>query len=319
MGAFRRRVGTVALLGGLAAAFTAPADQISAAAPNQLSNPSVSPTGGTTTTTFVFGVRYIGDHPATTVIAVVGSRSISLSLTSGSATNGTYAGSSTLPAGTWTVTFVAVATKGNSPNLSGPTITVTGPPPSPSPSPSPSPVPSPSPTAAPVVTAAPTAAPPTTKPAAPGPVATAVVTPAAAAPTSSGSAVPGGVVAPGESANEQAGGGVGNSSPGESDLVPAFFWPIMLSGFGLIGLVIAYWMLATRRDQRRQELAAEMALNASVSAHDARAAEPPRPKANWELDAALEGAPIGTVEYRPVEDGSTSRQAEDGRSLRRRS
>jgi hypothetical protein len=92
----------------------------------------------------------------------------------------------------------------------------------------------------------------------------------------------------------------------------------MLSGFGLIGLVIAYWMLATRRDQRRQELAAEMALTASDSAHDARAAEPPRPKASWELDAALEGAPIGTVEYRPLEGGSTSGQVEDGRTLRRR-
>jgi hypothetical protein len=77
----------------------------------------------------------------------------------------------------------------------------------------------------------------------------------------------------------------------------------MLGGFGLIGLVIAYWMLASKRDQRRQELAAEMALTASVSARDTLAAEPPRPKAGWEVDAALEEAPIGTVEYRPLEDG----------------
>jgi hypothetical protein len=287
MGALRRRVCAIAVLASLVAALTGPLGQVSGAPPNQLSNPSVSPTTGSTTTTFVFGVRYVGDQPATSVTAVVGSRSIALSLTSGSATDGTYAGSSNLPPGTWTVTFVAVAAKGNSPTVTGPTVTVTGP--------SPSPVPTP----APVVTAAPTAAPATATTPAPKPVATPAAKPAAT-PTPSGSAVPVGAAVPGESIGPQA-----SDLPlprSEGDALPGFFWPIMSGGFGLIGVVVAYWLLASRRDRRRQELAAEMALTASVSARDTGAAEPPRPRAGWEVDAELEEAPIGTVEYRPHED-----------------
>ncbi len=272
MGAFRRCVGAIALLGTLAAALTVPAGQANAAAPNQLFGPTASPTSGGTSTVFSFGVHYVGAYPATSVTAVAGTRTIALSLTSGSADDGTYAGSSTLPAGTWTITFHAVATKGNSPSLTGPTVTVAAPP-------------------APTKTAAP-------RPAA-TPAATPVPTPAAPAATASveAAAIPGGTDDGGAIA------GVINTPDGE-DLVPGFFWPIMVGGFGAIGVVIVYSVFAMKRERRRQELAAEMALAARMSARESLpAAEPERARAVWELDAALEEAPIGTVEYLPLEDG----------------
>jgi len=286
MGAFRRCVGAVALLGTLAAALMVPAGQASAAAPNQLFGPTTSPTSGGTSTVFSFGVHYVGAHPATSVTAVAGSRTIALSLTSGSAADGTYAGSSTLPAGTWTITFHAVASKGNSPNVTGPTVTVAAPAATPRPTP------------------APTAAPPApTKTVAPRPAATPAATPAQtpAAPAATASAGAAGI--PGGTDDGQAIGGQINMPNGE-DLVPGFFWPIMLGGFGAIGVVIVYSVFAMKRERRRQEVAAEMALAAQMSAREALpAAEPQRARAVWELDAALEEAPIGTVEYLPLEDG----------------
>ena len=287
MGAFRRCVGAVALLGTLAAALMVPAGQANAAAPNQLFGPTASPTSGGTSTVFNLGVHYVGAHPATSVTAVVGARTIALSLTSGSADDGTYAGSSTLPAGTWTVTFHALAAKGNSPSLTGPTVTVAGPAPSPKPTP--------------VPTVAPRAP---TKTAAPRPAATPVATPAptpAVPPTATASADVAAI--PGVTDDGQGSGGV-NTTPNGGDLVPGFFWPIMLGGFGAIGLVIVYSVFAMKRERRRQAVAAEMALAARMSAREtATAAEPERARAIWELDAALEEAPIGAVEYLPLEDG----------------
>ena len=286
MGAFRRCVGVVALLGTLAAALMVPAGQANAAAPNQLYGATASPTSGGTTTVFTFGVHYVGAHPATSVTAVVGPRTIALSLTSGSADDGTYAGSSSLPAGTWTVTFHAVAAKGNSPSLTGPTVTVAGP------------APSPKPTPVPIV-----APPAPTKTAAPRPAATPVATPAptpAGPPAATASAE---VAAPGATDDGQAIGGV-NNDPNGDDLAPGFFWPLMVGGFGAIGVVIVYSIFVMKRERRRQKVAAEMALAARMSARETLAAvEPERARAMWELDAALEEAPIGTVEYLPLEDG----------------
>jgi hypothetical protein len=289
MGAFRRCVGAVALLGTLAAALMVPAGQANAAAPNQLYGPTVSPTSGGTSTVFSFGVHYVGAHPATSVTAVAGTRTIALSLTSGTADDGTYTGSSTLPAGTWSITFNAVASKGNSPSLTGPTVTVAGP--------------SPKPTVAP--TAAPTAVPPApTKTAAPRPAATPAATPAptpAAPPAATASADA--AALPDQTDDGQAIGGV-NNTPNGDDLVPGFFWPLMVGGFGAIGVVIVYSIFVMKRERRRQEVAAEMALAAQMSARETLpAAEPERARAMWELDAALEEAPIGTVEYLPLEDG----------------
>jgi hypothetical protein len=100
-------------------------------------------------------------------------------------------------------------------------------------------------------------------------------------------------------------GGVVPSALGGSDLVPQAFWPIMLAGFGVIGLFVAYYVFAMNRDRRRQAMAVEMALAAQRSALVApAAAEPERAPAVWELDARLEDAPIGTVEYLPLENGA---------------
>lgn len=300
MGAFRPRVACAALLVALAAAVTVPRASLHAAAPNRLSSPSVSPTSGTTSTTFGFSVHYLGDYPATSVTAVVGSRTIALSLASGTATDGTYTGSSTLPAGTWAVTFTAVATKRNSPSISGGTVTVVAPTPSPQPS------------IAPVLSAAPTPAPvvatPRPKAVAPPPPAL-QATPVGVVLTSD-TPLPVAVVPASSADAAPSVAGAASVSPGH-DLVPSAFWPVMLGGFGLIGLVVAYSVFAMDRDRRRRTLAAEAALEAQRSAMVETPATPERPIAAWELDARLEEAPIGTVEYVALEDGGAMLSVSD--------
>lgn len=296
MGAFRRRVAWVALLAALAAAFAVPWSGASAAAPNQLSSPSVSPTTGGTTTTFSFSVQYVGLYPATKVTALVGSQTIVLNLSSGTAMDGTYTGSSTLAAGTWTVTFTAVPTKRNSPTISGGTVTVAGPTPSPAPSVTPAPTAAPTTTTTAVpktIAPAPAAPKPTPVPVAPGPATAATATP-----------VPVAVVPAGSTGAEPSTGGVvAGITPDVTDFVPSAFWPVMLGGFALIGLVIAWSVFAMDRDRRRRALAHETALAAQRSALANATAEPERVPAVWELDARLEEAPIGTVEYLPLENG----------------
>jgi hypothetical protein len=100
--------------------------------------------------------------------------------------------------------------------------------------------------------------------------------------------------------------------PGHTDLAPAAFWPVMLGGFGLIGLVVAYSVFAMGRDRRRQELAAERALAAQQSNSAESTAKPQRPIAPWELDARLDEVPIGTVEYVAKEDGSATLTLPEG-------
>src|SRR6188474_325990 len=101
----------------LPAVFASPAAGAAA-----LTNGSVTPATGTTLTNFAFSVDYIAPgQAATAVTALVGPASVGLTLTAGTATDGTWTGQSTLPAGTWQVTFVA-STPGNDPTLSGPTV-----------------------------------------------------------------------------------------------------------------------------------------------------------------------------------------------------
>ena len=282
MGAIRRRVARAALLGALAAAFSPPFAPVAMAAPNQLSSPLVTPTSGDTNTTFSFSVHYAG-AAATSVTALVGSKTIPLSLTSGSATDGTYTGSSKLASGTWNVTFIAVAAKRNSPTLSGPTVTVA--PTAPPPAPTPVPVPTVVPTAIP--TPVPAAVPPAPKPAAPPAVAPAA--PPVAVIPASGTPLPVAAVPAGSLAAAPSAAGVASVIPGHTDLAPPAFWPVMLGGFGLIGLIVAYSVFAMGRDRRRKELAAEMA-----------------------LAARLDEAPIGTVEYIAKEDGSATLTLPEG-------
>jgi hypothetical protein len=142
------------------------------AAANVLSDPGVTPTSGTTATTFVLTVTYASTQPARAAVAVwaeVAGQQVSLSLVSGTATNGTYQGATTLPAGTWTVNFGAESASGPNPQpapIAHPSpIVVTGPEPPPTPNP-PTPTPAPTPVPPPGSTPAPpTPAPsPTTAP-----------------------------------------------------------------------------------------------------------------------------------------------------------
>ena len=93
-----------------------------AAPPNELLNPTVQPVNGTTATNFTFSVRFHnaqGNEP-TSVTAVAGNVVVPLSRVSGVPSNGRYAGTARLPAGSWPVVFQATA-QGNDPSVDGPT------------------------------------------------------------------------------------------------------------------------------------------------------------------------------------------------------
>ncbi|MGH2446699.1 MAG: hypothetical protein ACRDGD_11795, partial [Candidatus Limnocylindria bacterium] len=115
---------TLAVVAILAALFGAPSTAV-AKPPNQLSAPGATPHNGTTETTFVLSVAYSG-RQADAVHAIVAGRTLAMSLQTGSRDSGGWAVATTLPAGTWPVTFSAEAGTGNGPSLAGPTLHVTG-------------------------------------------------------------------------------------------------------------------------------------------------------------------------------------------------
>lgn len=108
------------------AALTWAPSPLLAAPPNQLLDPVASPSRGSTLTLFHVSVRYVSSagNPASTVDAEIGPLRVGLMLTSGSALDGTWSGSTLLPAGSWQVTFVASVSRGPQPSLSGPTLVV---------------------------------------------------------------------------------------------------------------------------------------------------------------------------------------------------
>ena len=139
-----------------------------ARAASVLSDGSVTPVSGTTATTFTFSVHYTSTdsptRPAQAVWAQVGGVTVALAKVSGSAHDGTWQGTATLPAGTRQVTFHATTSSDPQPEpLPGPMITVTEPPPTPTPSPTPRPTAAPTPRP-------PAPPPPTNPPPAPLPV-----------------------------------------------------------------------------------------------------------------------------------------------------
>ena len=148
----------VVLLGFLLASAPMPARAASV-----LSNGSVSPGSGTTATAFTFSVDYNSSNPvrnALSVWAEAGGATIPLALVAGGNTHaGTWRGSSSLPVGSWQVTFHATISADPQPvPIDGPIVTVTLPPPTPTPAPTPPPTPTPRPTPRP--TAVPTPTPP---------------------------------------------------------------------------------------------------------------------------------------------------------------
>ena len=157
------RILAAALLALSFASATAPARAASV-----LSDGSVTPESGTTATAFTFSVHYTSTEtptrPAQAVWAQVGGVTVTLIKVSGSAHDGTWQGTATLPAGTWQVIFHATTSGDPQPEpLPGPIITVTEPPPTPTPAPTPPPIAAPTPL--------PPAPPPSTNPPpAPAPV-----------------------------------------------------------------------------------------------------------------------------------------------------
>ena len=91
---------------------------------NDLADPALTPPTGSTLTMFTFTVRYDGAFPATTVTAAVAGLDLAMALTDGSMGAGTWAASSTLPAGAWATTFIAYAEQGNVATVTGPALTV---------------------------------------------------------------------------------------------------------------------------------------------------------------------------------------------------
>ena len=284
----------------------------STAAPgNLLSNGSVAPPSGTTSTTFVFTVHYAsaqGNAP-TSVTAVAGSVVVAMSLLAGAPADGDYRGTALLSAGSWPVTFQATA-KGFDPTLAGPTVTVTQvpppPPPTPVPTPLATPVPTPRPTAGatsqptqPAQTARPSPPPAGPTPLAPTPLpsATAGVTASAVpSPTPQSSGFVGGVVATPRASQSGAPSIGGPREERRGQLTTVIVGTaIALSVLGILGL-IALW-------RRRREPATTVDARIALLPPEARTLPPeessgPRRRADWE-DYNLENQPIGTVEYEP--------------------
>ena len=128
----RRRV--TVLLAIMAALAGAPSSA-SAAHPNQLSQGSVTPSAGDTSTLFVVTVRYRSPagNPASAVSASAGGRVTAMTLVSGTTLDGTWSGTGTLPPGDWDITVEATVATGPKPTLLAGSVSVAGgtaPPPS---------------------------------------------------------------------------------------------------------------------------------------------------------------------------------------------
>lgn len=119
----RRRLPLV--LATLAALMWAPS--LASAAGNGLGAPSVSPATGSITTPFTLEVAYDGRFPAVAVSASVAGMTLPMARISGTSLAGTWSVTTLLPAGTWATSFAAVAERGNTSAVTGPTVTVSGP------------------------------------------------------------------------------------------------------------------------------------------------------------------------------------------------
>lgn len=309
----RGRTAILALAMACVCLVLAPSAPASAAGSNELLDPQVTPRTGTETTRIYFSVRYRGNHPVDRVVVLVAGQRVRLHLVSGTLYDGRFQANRRLPAGSWTVVFTAVAQKGNDPRpVDGGSVTV-----APAPTPKPTPKPNPKPTPAPVTqqpTPAPaTLAPAATAPATPRPVAAGrAKTPSAAkkaapkaarsAPTSrtpKRSAAAQQSAAPSSDSDVLGALSLDGRDPGSPGGEAVF--PIMIGGLGVVALVAMYGIFlagAARRREREPQPALES---------PAPNPEPelrPRALASWEVDARLEDAPLGTVDYLPLENGA---------------
>ena len=110
------------------------APSIASGAGNSLASPSASPGSGTVETVFTFRVGYDGQFSASAVTVSVAGLHLPLSLVSGSPLDGIWSVSTVLPPGTWTPTYTATASRGNTASIAGGPVYVAGlagPPPTP--------------------------------------------------------------------------------------------------------------------------------------------------------------------------------------------
>jgi hypothetical protein len=190
-----RRLRVIVLAAIVAALFGAPS-AVFGAAPTRLFGATASPTSGTTTTIFTFSVRFDGSgkFSAGAVLANVAGRTLTMARISGNGLLGTYAASTTLPAGSWTVSFESAPASGPAASLTGPTVSVAAPMPTPKPG-------TPIPTSTTV-----------SAPSDPPPSSTSVAIPVETAPTSTMAAAPTVAVSPSSAVGS--GGDIGAATPG---------------------------------------------------------------------------------------------------------
>jgi hypothetical protein len=118
----------VLVLMAITAALVWAPSSVSAASPNQLSQASVSPLSGTTSTPFVVTVRYRSSdgNAATAVTISAAGQMTAMTLAAGTGTDGIWSGTATLPPGDWDITVQASVAKGSQPSLVAGTVSVTG-------------------------------------------------------------------------------------------------------------------------------------------------------------------------------------------------
>lgn len=270
------------------------------AAPPSLSNGTATPVSGTTATTFVFAVTYTGSKPASSVVVLVANRTVSLSLVSGTATDGRYSGSALLPAGSWPAVFQASATIGADPKpLAGPTVLVTPSLPPPTPRPTPPGTPAASATPAPTATRVPSSPP---SPIAPTPLPSGVASPSVGSgePSSSGEATPFGTTVGDESSSAEPSASTSRGPSAGNGDVEQQLTTFLTGGVVAVGLLGAIGFAAIYADRRRRRAASPAA--GPPGAQPPPSAPAPKVRASrpggWE-DYALDNEPIGTVEPDP--------------------
>jgi hypothetical protein len=252
---------------------------------NELSNGSVTPLSGTTSTVFTFSVDYRGNEPSS-VTATVGSKVVTLKLATGTA--GTYRASSRLQQGSWRVTYRAEAT-GYKPTLLGPTVTVTG---SSTPTAAPSPsVPAPTPVATPAATRNPAPTPLTATPLPATPSGAGTPAPSAGQ-TPQGGGFVGGVIATPRPSSAV------DPAVGSEDEPPGQLWTLITGVLIAVGVLGVLGVFALLRGRHGAAVDARLALLPAETTDEPLAVSPARRRAEWE-EPALDDEPIGTVHYLP--------------------
>jgi hypothetical protein len=141
----------------------------------KLSDAAVSPRTGTPSTTITFGVGYVnheGSAPGDVSVVIDGTAHAMAGDGNSTWKSGVvYHWSTTLPAGTHTISFAAESRDKFSDTIDGGTVTITAPAPTPKPTPKPTPAPDPTPRPTPTPTPTPHPTPAPTDPPAPTPTA----------------------------------------------------------------------------------------------------------------------------------------------------